>query len=419
MDREKLYYVLYEQQKNLAEKKVYVPRELTPKVIQLLKLGQPIIITGVRRAGKSTLLTLIQQQLQLQKKEYLYIDFNDERLILFVPEDFQKIDDFMHENGYDERCYFFIDEIQEVKSWEKWVNRIKEKHPVIITGSNSKLLSKEISSVLTGRSINVHLHPFSFREILTYKNVDKQLALRDFEVRGAVRKELREYMDSGGVPKFILEKEKKILTELYENIVYRDIVKRFNPSLEKPIKEVSLFLLSNVSKELSYRSVSSLINVKNVSTVKSIVDTFEKSFLFYFVPKFDFSVRKQIQNVRKIYCVDNGFVTKVGFRFSEDQGRLLENMVFMELKGKENDIYYFSEKGECDFVIRTGTKITQAIQVCYNLNPENREREINGLKKAMERFNLDEGTIITYDDEKEIKLGKRKIKVTPVWKWML
>lgn len=170
---------------------------------------------------------------------------------------------------------------------------------------------------------------------------------------------------------------------------------------------------------MSIRALSKTIQIRNLSTVKSILDTFEKAFVFFFVNKFDFSIKKQIQNPRKTYCVDNGFVTQVGFKFSEDKGGLLENIVFIELKRNGKDIYYFSEKGECDFLIRQGIKITETIQVCYELNEGNKEREISGLTEALEKFKLKKGLILTYDQEDEIKIKNKKIKIMPVWKWLL
>ncbi len=419
MNRENIYFVLFEQQKEFDDKKPFVDRELIGKIFSLMKLKLPIVITGLRRSGKSTLLHIVKEKLNLSKKEYIYINFNDERLVDFGLEDFQKILDFINENNYLEKCYLFLDEIQETNGWEKWIDRIKEKHPIFITGSNSKLLSKEISTILTGRSINVNLFPFSYKEFLDSNSIDIKNWKMDLKVQSVLRKEFNEYLSIGGIPKVIVDKDKRLLKEYYENILYRDIIKRFNKNLEKPIKEVSVYLLSNVSNELSIRSLSKTIQIKNLSTLKSILDTFEKGYLFFFVNKFDFSVKKQIQNPRKIYCIDNGFVTDLGFRFSENKGKILENLVFLELKRNEKDIYYFSEKGECDFLLREGTRIKEAMQVCYDLNDKNRDREINGLIEAMEKFKLKEGLILTMDYEEELKIDDKKIKIIPVWKWLL
>ena len=419
MERENLYYVLFEQQKEFGEKKEFINRELTKEVLSFIHLKLPMIITGVRRAGKSTLLYIIKNQLKLKEKNYLYINFNDERLVDFSLEDFQKILDFLNEQNFQENCCLFLDEIQETVGWEKWVDRIKEKHSIFITGSNSKLSSKEISTILTGRSINISLYPFNFREFLDAKGIKWNNWRIDINVQSKLRREFMEFISLGGIPKVVIDNDKRLLKENYENMLYRDVIKRFTQNLEKSIKEISVYLLSNISNELSIRSLSKTIQIKNLSTVKTILDAFEKSFLFFFINKFDFSVKKQIRNPRKTYCVDNGFVNEIGFKFSENKGRILENAVFVELKRHENDIYYFSEKGECDFLIRQGSKIKEAIQVCYNLNEENKEREMNGLVEAMNKFNLKKGLILTYGQDDKFEVKGKKIKVLPVWKWLI
>ena len=422
MKRESLNYVLFEQQKELGElkdKDNFVDRELTKEVLSFIHLKLPIVITGVRRSGKSTLMHIVKNRLKLKEKEFLYINFNDERLVDFAIEDFQKILDFLNEQDYKENCPLFLDEIQETNHWEKWIDRIKEEHSIFITGSNSRLLSKEISTILTGRSVSVSLYPFSFREFLDAKRIKKENWKLDLKVQSQLRKKFLEFLSLGGIPKVIVDNDKRLLRENYENILYRDIIKRFNKNLEKSIKEISVYLLSNVSNELSLRSLSKTIQIKNLSTVKSILDTLENAFLFFFINKFDFSVKKQIQNPRKLYCIDSGFVTEIGFKFSENRGRILENVVFLELKRRGNEIYYFSEKRECDFIIRKGAKITQAIQICYNLNEDNRKRETKGLIEAINKFKLKEGLILTSNQEEEFKIENKKIVVKPVWKWLM
>lgn len=419
MERDKIYYVLFEQQKDFKDERLkIIPRELTSKILSFLPLKLPIVITGVRRSGKSTLLRILTQELKLEEKDYFYINFNDERLISFTPEDFQKILDFLEEQDYKRNCHLLIDEIQEVKNWEKWVDRIKEKHPIVITGSNSKLLSKEISTILTGRSINVGIYPFSFREFLNAKGISPENASLDLKVQSKIRAAFSRYLESGGIPKAVIDDE-RILAELYENIVYRDIIKRFNYRLEKPIKEISNFLLANTSKELSLRAISETAGITNLLTTKSILDTFEKAFFFFFINKFDYSLHKQAQSPRKVYCIDNGFIAKAGFRFSDDKGKMLENLVFIELKRRNQEVYYFSGKKECDFIIKEKTKVIKAIQTCYTLNDNNSEREIDGLLEAMKKFDFKKGMILTFDQEQEIKRDGATITVKPVWKWLL
>ena len=419
MKKEELFFTLFSQQKQFEEEKPTIEREIVPKVLDLIKLNLPLIITGVRRCGKSYLLKIIKDELKLNKKEYLYINFNDDRFVNFEAEDFQKIIDFLNEQKYKEKCFLFIDEIQEVNHWEKWVDRIKENYQIIITGSNSKLLSSEISTILTGRSLNVWLTPLSFREFIRARNVNLKDWKIDSKKQSIIRAEFNDYLVQGGFPKRFVTGNNLILRELYEQILYRDVSDRFTKTQTKSIKEISITLLSNPSSLVSIRKISAMTEIMNLGTVKSILDAFENSFLFFFVNKFDSSIKKQIQNPRKVYCIDNGFSVSLGFRISEDKGKLLENAVAIELKRREKEIFYYSEKNECDFVVRNGNLIIEAIQVCYDLNEKNKEREIKGLFEAMEKFELKDGLILTQDLTEEFNFENKKIKVLPVWKWLL
>lgn len=419
MDRNALYMLLSSQQDWFFSPQNLIQRESLSKIISLLKLKLPIVITGVRRCGKSSLMLLVRDQLGLGKKDCLFVDFSDERLVGFEHNDFQKIEDYLVENKYSENSFLFIDEIQEAKHWEKWVNRLKEKHQIIITGSNSKLLSKEIASTLTGRSVNLHLEPFSFREFLTAKKNSTENYLLDSKKQASVRGAFKEYLKSGGFPKMVFSEDETILRELYDNILYRDVVARLGANFEKPAKELSAYLLSNPSGKISTRKVSELMGLKNLLSVKKVLNSFESSFLFFLLPKFDFSIKKQIQNPRKLYCIDNGFLTALGFRFMDIEGKMLENLVAIELKRRSKDIYYSSEAKECDFVVKEGNKIVQAIQVTWTITPENSEREKGGLIEAMNKFDLKKGTILTSDQEETMNIQGKKILIKPTWKWLL
>ncbi|MAF35746.1 AAA family ATPase, partial [archaeon] len=227
------------------------------------------------------------------------------------------------------------------------------------------------------------------------------------------------FLEAGGFPQRVLSGQEIVVSELYENILYRDIIGRFNKNLIKPIKELSLHLLSNVSSDLSLRKLSDLADIKNLSTVKQIIDAFENAFLFFTVNKFAYSTKKQIQNPKKIYCVDNGFATVLGFRFSENKGRLLENLVAIELKRQGKEIYYHKEKFECDFVIKEKLKVSDIIQVCFTLTEDNKKREYGGLIEAMDIFKLKKGLILTHDQDEEVTIEGKKIIIKPVWKWLL
>lgn len=419
MDRDSLYLLLSGQQEWFFIPRNLIRREAVSRVASLLKLGLPLIITGVRRCGKSSLMALVRDELKLGKKECLLVDFSDERFVDFEHGGFRMIEDYLAENKYSEKSFLFIDEVQEVKHWEKWVNRLKEKHPIIISGSNSRLLSREIAGTLTGRSINMHLEPFSFREFLAAKRIGTEGYLLDAKKQALIRRAFTEYRRNGGFPKMALSGDEIILRELYGNILYRDVVARLGANFEKPARELSAYFLSNPSGKISSRKAGELMGITSLLSVKKVLNAFENSFLFMFMPKFDFSIKKQIQNPRKIYCIDNGFVSALGFRFSDNEGKMLENLVAVELKRRSKDVYYSSGTGECDFVIKEGNRIAEAMQVTWKLTAENRERETAGLMEAMKKFGLKGGIILTSDQEEKISVPGKKITVKPAWKWFL
>ena len=189
--------------------------------------------------------------------------------------------------------------------------------------------------------------------------------------------------------------------------------------MKKTFKELVHLAVNSISKEISFNSIKKLLGLGSPTTVKEYFDYLENSFLVFLVPKFDYSLKKQVYSNKKVYAIDNGLAVYLGFRFSEDNGKLLENLVFIELKRRKKEIYYYAGKKECDFVMRDGIKIKEAVQVCFELSDENKEREIKGLLEAMEKFKLKEGLILTYDQEESLKKESKIIKVLPVWKWLL
>ena len=307
--------------------------------------------------------------------------------------------------------------------WERFVRRLHdERKKVFITGSNASMLSKELGTHLTGRYLATSIFPFSFNEFLSLKKleIDKNSAYLTTS-RAKIKKYFEEYLTKGGFPEYLKELNPEYLKTLYENIIYRDILVRYKIPNEKSLKEIVYLAVNNISKEISFNSIKKIIGLGSSTTVKDYFDYLENSFLVFLIPKFDYSLRKQIYYNKKVYCIDNGLAKYLGFRITPDSGKLLENMVFIELKRKGKEIYYYSDKKECDFVIKHITaNINEAIQVCYELTRENREREVQGLIEAMNKFKLKKGLILTYDQEEEIKLNKnKKIIIKPVWKWLL
>ena len=414
MNRTELKEIIIDQN-NRKEQENLVDREIFSKVESYIKNNFVIIISGIRRCGKSTLLSQIRK-----KHPGYYLNFDDERLINFKIEDFKILEELFMEL-YGEKEIFYFDEIQNIPMWERFVRRLHdERKKVFITGSNASMLSKELGTHLTGRYLMLQMFPFSFKEFLSLKKFEldeKSVFLT--ASRAKIKKNFAEYFINGGFPEYLRELNLDYLKTLYENIVYRDILVRYKLPNEKSLKELVYIAINNISKEISFNSIKRTLGLGSSTTVKDYFDYLENSFLVFLIPKFDYSLRKQMYYNKKVYCIDNGLAKYLGFRLTSDNGKLLENIVFIELKRRGNEIYYYSDKKECDFIIKQGSKITQVIQCCYELTRDNREREILGLTEAMNKFKLKKGLILTYDQEEEIEQGNKKIKVMPVWKWFL
>ncbi len=264
------------------------------------------------------------------------------------------------------------------------------------------------------------MFPFSFKEYLSLKKFEldeKSLFLT--ASRAKIKKNFADYFVSGGFPEYLKELNEDYLKTLYENIIYRDVLVRYKIPNEKSLKELVYHAINNISKQISFNSIKNTLGLGSSTTVKDYFDYLENSFLIFLVPKFDYSLRKQVYYNKKVYCIDNGLAKHLGFRMTLDNGKMFENIVFIELKRKGKEIYYYSDKKECDFAVKDGSKITQVTQCCYELTRDNKEREVAGLAEAMDKFKLREGLILTYDQEEVILNGNKKIIVKPIWKWLL
>lgn len=380
---------------------------------------QIIIITGIRRCGKSVLLQ--QTRNRLPQKDY-FLNFDDERLLGFTSENFQDLYEVFVEL-YGKQDYFYFDEIQNIVGWEQFVKRLYNAgKKVFITGSNARMLSKELGTMLTGCYLAIELYPFSFNEFLQFKG--KQHLIEQHhgtEAKGEIYAQFNTYMYNGGFPLYLSSDDGLVLKTLYDNILYRDVLVRNQILNEKEIKELVYFAVSNIGKPFTYTSLSKIIGVKNPTTVKNYIEFIENTYLLFSLNKLDYSVKVQLRNPKKLYAIDNALVKRLGFHFSGEEGRLLENMVFIELKRRGGEIFYHqSANSECDFIVRDGHRVSQAIQVCYLLNNvETHQREINGLISAMKTYQLTEGYIISSSHEEEVLTEQGKIYIIPAWKWLL
>ncbi len=401
MLEETLEEVIATQRKELSLGEKTVPREGLAVVKPMTSFA--IAISGIRRCGKSTLL----KQLLKKEKEFYYLNLEDIRLDGFGLQDFTKADKIFKER-YGKNGIYFFDEIQTVPKWEKFVRwLVDKKEKVVLTGSNASLLSRELGTRLTGRHISYELFPFSFKEFLKYNKFKPS------------EDSFASYFESGGFPEHLEKKQNYVLQELLRDIVMRDVAVRFGIRNSGLLKKLAIYLVSNVGKEFSYNSLKKMFSVASVQSIIDYISFFEDAYLIFTTPKFDYSFKKQQINPRKVYSIDNGLSMANSLSFSKDSGRMLENMVFLHLRRKSKQIFYFKEKGECDFVFKEKEKITGAVQVCYSLTEDNQEREVSGLLEALKKFNLKKGLILTYNQEDKLQGNGKEITVKPVWKWML
>jgi predicted AAA+ superfamily ATPase len=418
MDSQSIKELILEQKKEFEKQEHIIPRTLLHHIKNHLSIPHAVIISGVRRSGKSTLLKEIYQTYYHDTILY-YFNFEDERLLKFTVDDFNLLyETFLELLG--KSTLFFFDEIQVIPQWEAFVRRMYNKGcKFFITGSNSSMLSKEMGTKLTGRSIGITLYPFSFSECLLLQNIQLKNRVLLTEERAQIKKEFNTYLEKGGFPEYRRYHNDQMLKDLYENILYRDVIVRYRIADEKTLKELSFYLFSNYGKEISYNQLKNLLKTGSANTIKNYIEYLENAYLIFTIPKYDASVKKQIYSKKKIYVIDTGLSNRISFQFSKNTGRLLENIVFLELKRKNSEIYYYKNKKECDFVITDNHTLTQAIQVTQEVNDTNKEREIKGLFEVLKKFHLPHGLILTYDQEEEIIYEKKKIFIQPVWKWLL
>jgi hypothetical protein len=395
---------------NFSKKKRGIERDID--FSKYLKTEQIVVISGIRRAGKSTLLKQFSEKL----KDFYYINFEDERLVDFTVDDFNNLMIIWKKNWKSNNV--LIDEIQNVEKWELFVARLKsEGYKVFITGSNSKLLSSEFATRLTGRYSMIKLYPFSFKEFITFKNIkfDKITS----NVKAEMLKLFDEYLIEGGFPNHIILKDEEFLETVYKDIIYKDIITRFKIRGIKKFRQFTNFIFTNFTKEINYNSIAKTLEIKSANSVIDYIEVLEESYLIFELFKYNYSQEEQFRGDKKLYVIDNGMRKKIAFYFSEDRGRFLENMVFVELKRRGKEVFYFKDKNECDFIVRNREKIVETIQVCNDLNDSNEKRELAGLIAAMKCFNVKEGLILTDNQEEERIIEGLKIKIMPTWKWLL
>lgn len=389
---------LKEQKKWLSKKHVSLKRDVLTSIN--LNPHMVLIITGIRRCGKSTLMHQLTNHID---ENFNFFNFEDPRIFGFEAADFNRLNQVFDQN----LSYYFFDEIQNVPQWEIFMRNLHDQEKIIcITGSNAALLSRELGTRLTGRNLQLELYPFSYGEYIRFQKYKPD------------KKSLLKYLQQGGFPDYLKLKNKEVLQQLLKDVVYRDIVVRHGIRNDHAIMDIALFLISNVGKMYSLNSLKKSFNIGSASTVSDYLQWLEDSYLLFSLPRFSYSLKSLAVNAKKIYTIDPGFAHANSLSYSKDLGRLFENIIFLELKRKKYDLHYFREKGECDFVLSKNRSVTDLIQVCVEVSAENKDREVNGLLEAMNFFELNKGTILTMDQEDTLREDNKSIELLPAWKWL-
>jgi predicted AAA+ superfamily ATPase len=414
--------IIKEQREELEEidrRERFIPREHEKDAIKFLKHPNILAILGVRRCGKS-----IFSYMLTKDHDFGYINFDDERLSGVTVEDLNRILEAFYEL-YGDVEYIVLDEIQNIKKWELFVNRLRRTKKVIITGSNSHLLAGELATHLTGRYIDIRLFPFSFREFLSFKSFGKTKVLTTKE-KAKLKGFLNEYLKSGGLPE-VYKLGKGILPRIYEDIITKDIVLRYRVRKREELKKLALYLVTNFSKEISYSKISRILDIKHVSTVSNWISYLEQAFLIIKLERFDFKLKQQFVAPKKVYCIDSGIVNSVGFALSENTGRIMENTVAVELLRRcaierTFEVYYWKDhqQNEVDFVLKKGPKVKQLIQVTYATSREEiNERETKSMLKASKELRCRNLLVITWDFSAKEKIDGKEVPYVPLWSWLL
>ena len=360
------------------------------------------IITGIRRSGKST---FVNQDFLKTDSNAFYLNFDDPARYSFSASDFvileEAIERFQNENKGSKAVYF--DEIQIVEGWEVFVNsQLRKGNLVTVTGSNASLLSYELGTRLTGRHLDYELFPFNFDEYCKLRKCDK------------TSESFKHFLEEGGFPEYLIYNRTDILKRLFEDILMRDVIVRYGIKDVRSVKMLSVYLASNCGNLITGSKLSAQLGLKTTATILEYLSFLEQCYLFFFVPKFNYSAKAQSVNPKKVYCIDTGMIQNVTLSINADMGRVFENAVFIELRRRTKNIWYYSEAAfECDFLYGRDVVPENAVQVCYELTSENKEREVRGLVETCKKFPGVKPLIVTFNQNDKISYGGMIVEAVP------
>lgn len=413
---------------HLSENFDVKPRNIQPPI----DTKKIITLIGVRRCGKTSIFYHMINQLieKIEKTKILFLNFEDERFELNSDELDLILQAYMelYPSYKLSECYFFFDEIQNIPNWEKFIRRMYDtvSKNIFITGSNSKLLSSEIATSLRGRTLNFEIFPLSFKEYLSFKDIEvdfyssKSLAF--------IKNAQESFLKNGSFPEILFLEEiyaNKTLQEYFNVLLYKDLAERYNITNTVALKFFLKRIISSSTKQISINKIFNELKSSGIkigkNTLYEFLEYVQNIYLALTLQKYDNSLINKELGEKKIYSIDIGLNNATEFRFSDDIGKSLENAVFLELKRKEFDIYYYrTSKSECDFLVFDKNTISDVIQVTFDMSDENtKSREIKGLIEACKNFDLKSGIIITFDSEDELIENGIKIKIIPFYKWSI
>jgi uncharacterized protein len=416
--REQVKALLLDQMQAFWQQDTGIPRARLAEIELAAGLPHAIVISGLRRVGKSTLLAQLAHH--LGQEQFYYINFEDDRFLGFQADDANDLYQVLLQL-FGERNVFVIDEIQNIPGWERFVRRfIDMGFKFYITGSNASLLSRELGTRLTGRYLPIELFPFSFVEFLLFKGYPiPNVARLTTQDTARLQKHLDEYLRLGGIPDPLKYPELPLLRTLYDDVLYRDIATRYHIEEVRALKELAFYLMSNPASQISFNRLKEQFGLGSVNTIKNYIEYLENSWLIFTLNVFDYSLKRQQIAAKKIFSIDTGLANAVGFAFSANTGRLLENLVFLALRRQTNEIYYYTTPSgyEVDFYL---PESHQLIQVTQSLDqPGTYERELRALSDAMRALDLPTGLILTASNAEDITQNGTTIKIRSLAEWLL
>jgi predicted AAA+ superfamily ATPase len=416
--KDQIKAMLLEQKQTFWQREIGVERERLGEIERAMPLPHAVVISGLRRVGKSTLLAQFAHR--SGEERFYYVNFEDDRFLGFQAEDANDLYQALVEL-FGERKVFIIDEVQNVTGWEHFVRRFMDQGiKFFITGSNASLLSRELGTRLTGRYVPVELFPFSFVEFMHFKEyaIPDLTRLTTVE-KASLQQKLNEYLSLGGIPEPLKYPELPLLRTLYDDIIYRDIATRYRIEEVRALKELAFYVMSNPTSQISFNKLKEQFRLGSVNTIKNYIEYLENSWLIFTVNVYAYSVKRQQIAAKKIYSIDTGLINAIGFSFSPNTGKLMENTVFLALRRKTHEIYYYTTPAgyEVDFYLPESGQLVQVAQSMDN--PTTREREIRALADAIGALGLSSGLILTDSYSETITRNGFTITIRSLAEWLL